>query len=83
MVSFDCITGPSEIIENGENGFLIPCYDKDLMSYKINELINNDEMRLTFSKNALKNLDAFKKENITAQWINLIAVSYTHLLCTY
>src|SRR5690606_29989769 len=33
-VSFDTPTGPSSVIENNKNGFLIPCFDTELFSKK-------------------------------------------------
>ena len=42
------------------------------MSQKIIELIENDELRLRFSRNAMLDTDKFNKKKITKQWIELI-----------
>ena len=72
IVSFDCPTGPSEIILDGENGYLIKNFDVKQMSQKIIELIRNDELRLRFSRNAMLDTDKFNKKRIIEQWIELI-----------
>lgn len=40
-VSFNCIAGPSDIIKEGENGFLIPVGDVTLFAEKLQLLIDN------------------------------------------
>ena len=72
IVSFKCPTGPSEIILDGENGYLIENFDVKQMSQKIIELIRNDELRLRFSRNAMLDTDKFNKKRIIEQWIELI-----------
>ena len=72
IISFDCATGPAEIVENNVNGYLIPCYDIDLMADKIRDLIKDIEKRKEFSNNSQINFEKFKKEKILEQWINLI-----------
>ncbi|EOV7493697.1 TPA: glycosyltransferase [Proteus mirabilis] len=39
IISFDCKSGPSEIIKNNKNGFLIPCYDCIEFSQKIKQML--------------------------------------------
>lgn len=72
IVSFDCPTGPAEIVEDGKNGYLVPTYDTDLLAEKINCLIENSEMRMQFSANAKGRLPNFSKPTVCAKWINLI-----------
>lgn len=72
IVSFNCPTGPSEIVKDGVNGFLIDNYDIDEMVEKISELIENEELRKSFSDNALLDIDKFSKEKIIKQWLELI-----------
>ncbi|MGX2951575.1 glycosyltransferase family 4 protein [Ursidibacter sp. B-7004-1] len=72
IISFRCPTGPSEIIRDGENGFLIDNYDVDLMFEKISVLIEDFELRKRFSDNANIDYDKFSKDKIIKQWLNLI-----------
>ena len=72
IISFDCPTGPSEIVLDGENGYLIDNFDTEEMSNKICELIGNEELREIFSGNSMNDTEKFSKEKILQQWINLI-----------
>ena len=72
IVSFNCPTGPSEIVLDGKNGYLIDNFDTEEMSNKICELIGNEELREIFSGNSMNDTEKFSKEKILQQWINLI-----------
>ena len=72
MVSFDVTTGPREIIDDGKDGYLIPPYDLEVMVEKITALIEDENMRVTFSENSVTNIIKFEKEEIYRQWTNLI-----------
>ena len=72
IVSFNCPTGPSEIVIDGENGYLINDFDIEEMSNRIIELIKNEKLREDFSKNSMKDTDKFNKDKILKQWIDLI-----------
>lgn len=72
IVSFDCPTGPAEIVLDNKNGFLIENYDTKKMSKKIIELIDNKNLRQQFSNNSMMDTEKFNKEKILQQWIDLI-----------
>lgn len=72
MVSFDIETGPSEIIEDNVNGFLIEPYNTKEMANKICKLIENGDLRQTFSDNAHIGIDKFNINNIIKKWIDVI-----------
>jgi len=72
IVSFDCPTGPSEIISNGQNGDLIPCYDIKAMAQKINELICSMEKRKYYKYNSKVGWEKFSLVNVIKQWRDLI-----------
>lgn len=72
IISFDCPTGPSEIVLDGENGYLINNFDTEEMSNKICELIQSEELREEFSKHSMVDTEKFSKEKIRQQWIDLI-----------
>lgn len=71
MVSFDIETGPSEIIEHGKNGFLVPPYNIEKMIEYIVELMENADERSAMAGQT-KAADKFKKENILKQWKALL-----------
>lgn len=72
IVSFDINSGPSDIVRNGIDGFLVKPFDCNMMADRINELIENPELRQKFSYNAHGNIDKFSKEKIIKQWCDLI-----------
>ena len=72
-VSFDVLTGPNEIIDNGENGYLVKFELVDTMVEKICYLIDHPEIRQRMSDyNCYKRLE-FRKENIIDKWEDLLA----------
>lgn len=72
IVSFDCPTGPKEIIEDNINGNLVECYKVKDMIKKINELIINEEKRVNFSSKSQINMIKFQKDEILKKWESII-----------
>lgn len=72
IVSFDCPTGPAEIVDNEMNGYLIDCYDTKQMAEKICLLIEDQEKRKSFSKHSKDNLHLFTKAEVMKKWVTLI-----------
>ncbi|MBQ7573017.1 MAG: glycosyltransferase family 4 protein [Clostridia bacterium] len=72
IVSFDMETGPSEIINDSINGYLIKPYDTKEMSDKICRLIENDELRQSFSDNAYIGIEKFDIDKIMKKWIEVV-----------
>lgn len=70
-ISFDVVTGPSEIIRDGVNGYLIPMYDKGLFADKLCALMQDESLRKRFSDNACLDIEKFKPQKILAEWIAL------------
>lgn len=71
IVSFDCETGPSEIVAVNENGFLIDCFDIEKMVQKICLLCSDYDLRIKFGKNAVENAKKFSPEIINSKWETL------------
>lgn len=71
LVSFDCLTGPNEIIEDGINGYLVKCFDNIEMAEKICKLIEDKNLRKKFSDNSYNNIKLFNKDIILKKWKDL------------
>lgn len=72
VVACDCEFGPSEIIVNGENGFLVQLNDKAELVQAIATVLKDEQLRTKFSKNAIRINDSNSIGNIAQQWNNLI-----------
>ena len=72
LVSFDIHSGPSDIILDGVNGYLVAPFDVEAMAERIDFLIEHPEVRRAFSARAYDNIDGFRKEAVMKQWVDLI-----------
>lgn len=59
VVAFDCIAGPSEMIKDGENGFLVPLYDYDQFQLRLQSLIQDTNLRIYMGENAKRDIQAY------------------------
>ena len=72
VISFDCKTGPSTIIDDGVNGILVPEGDVDAMANSMNYLMSNQDVRLKYSKSAPDVVRRYSIESIMDKWNILI-----------
>ena len=70
-ISTRCECGPSELIDDGKSGFLVPIGDVDVMSEKIMALIENEGLRNELGKNAEIATERLKLEIICRKWREL------------
>lgn len=71
VISFDCDFGPSEIIDDNVNGFLIKSFDIEEMTNKIELLLKNKELSKSFSNHSQINIKKFAPEQIAKEWDDL------------
>lgn len=71
IISFNCKTGPKEIINDGEDGFLVELYNIDSFANRLSILIQNNNLRKKMSEISILNSDKFDKKNIIYKWMNL------------
>lgn len=70
-ISFDCPYGPSEVIKDNEDGFLVPSGDTKALAEKICFLIENKDIRNILGKNARKDVKRFLPQRIMPLWKRL------------
>ena len=71
-ISTDCPSGPSEIITNDENGYLIEVNNRAQLEDRLSKLINNPQLCKEFRSKAITSIEKFKMEEIYKQWETLI-----------
>lgn len=58
-----CVAG-LELIKNGFNGYIVPANNASLLSKKINQLIEDDELRRKMAINSLNTISEYTIENM-------------------
>ncbi|HYH88154.1 MAG TPA: glycosyltransferase family 4 protein [Solirubrobacteraceae bacterium] len=71
VVSFDCPTGPSDIIDDHRNGILVPAEDVDALARGIEEMIADEELRRRSAAAAVETAQEYTMEAIGPRWIAL------------
>lgn len=73
MIPFvkDTYGAASDIIDDGQNGFLISPEDEGMYTEVLVKTANNPELQRTISKNAYDSCERFSSETIGEQWLEL------------
>ena len=72
VISFDIKYGPSEMIQNGINGFLITPFNTDEFAEKILTLLNEDAILEEIILNTPKTVEQFDFKNVSKLWEDLL-----------
>jgi glycosyltransferase involved in cell wall biosynthesis len=68
VVSFDCPTGPADIIEDRRNGLLVPPRDPEALARALLEMIEDDELRRRCAAAASETGRSYGMEAIGPLW---------------
>jgi GalNAc-alpha-(1->4)-GalNAc-alpha-(1->3)-diNAcBac-PP-undecaprenol alpha-1,4-N-acetyl-D-galactosaminyltransferase len=71
-VSFDCIAGPGDIIDDDENGFLVPVGDDSTYINRLSRLMNNAELREKFGLKAQTKMERFEEAKIGKKFLDFM-----------
>ena len=72
VVSFDCVAGPSEMVQDEENGFLIPLFDYSFFEKRLKCLMDNSVLLKKLGENAKQSIKKFSVESIGEQFYKFI-----------
>lgn len=72
VVSFDCTAGPSDLVVNEANGFLIPPGDKNLFIEKLQVLVDDDELRKEMSIKSKQLIKKFDLNYVCEEYENFL-----------
>ncbi len=71
IVSYACPCGPSDIIADGEDGFLVSPGDKKLFAERLVQLMSDEDLRRRMGAEAYKSSERFTEESVMRQWLEL------------
>lgn len=75
-ISFDCATGPAEMIIDRQNGFLISPKDGEIaFSNRLEKLMSNEALRKSMSRHAVEVREKFSFEKVGAKWDRVLGLT--------
>jgi glycosyltransferase involved in cell wall biosynthesis len=77
VIAYDCVAGPSDLIDNKKTGFLIPLHDK--ITYKLNlkKLMNDEDLRLQMGDEGQRKVTMYSLEAIGQKFQKAITGAHT------
>jgi len=67
-ISFDCPSGPRDIIKHNENGYLIPSNNKFAFEQSVIKFILNPDLKIEMSKKSLELSNNWDDEKLLSKW---------------
>ena len=83
VVAYDCIAGPSDMVIDGENGFLIPLFDKDSFIGKLRYIMEDPIVRAKMGEKARNRIMRFSSNIICEQYYSVISQHSSHYENTF
>lgn len=70
-MAFDSYASVHDIIEDGENGYIIPAFDEKEYARKLDLLMRDEELRIRMATSGQESTKRFEPKLIAQQWIEL------------
>jgi glycosyltransferase involved in cell wall biosynthesis len=77
-VTFDCPFGPSDVVVDGQNGFVVSNGNVSDFAEKLCYLIEHEDLRKQFSKAAVERVKCFDADAVMAKWKSLLESCLLH-----
>ena len=74
VIAFDCLSGPSEMIIDKQNGLLVENQNLEKLTEAMNLFVCDKELFEHCKKNTLQSIQQFSIENIGKQWLDLMKI---------
>lgn len=75
VVSFDCVSGPAEMIAHEQNGLLVNDQNFNALTESMNRMVSHADLYAACCQGAKPSVQAFSLENIGRQWLELLKIN--------
>ncbi|MDW6020965.1 glycosyltransferase [Mesorhizobium sp. BAC0120] len=71
-ISFDCPSGPRDLVAHGQSGWLVPAEDVDALAQALQQLAADSDLRRRLGTEAAKVNDRYSQDRIYGLWLRMI-----------
>lgn len=75
VVAYDCVAGPSDMIVDGKNGFLVPLFDRVEFKKRLKQLMNDADLRKEMGHVGREQIQKYQVDRISDQFYAFITNS--------
>lgn len=72
VVSFDCATGPGELVQNEYNGLLVENQNFAALQKTLNRMVDDSQLYYLCKENTKTSVSSFSNEKISKKWLDLV-----------
>lgn len=72
VVAVDCESGPREVIQNEQNGLLVPNYNVDALTKAMNRMVDDEVLYARCKANAAASVKFLSLESIAKKWAQIL-----------
>jgi GalNAc-alpha-(1->4)-GalNAc-alpha-(1->3)-diNAcBac-PP-undecaprenol alpha-1,4-N-acetyl-D-galactosaminyltransferase len=72
VISYNCVAGPSDLIDDAENGFLIEVFDDENYKQQLTEMMKNTTLWNYLQRNTVDSVKKYSKEPIANEYYKFI-----------
>ena len=78
--TYQC-TAASELIFDGENGYLFQAGDEETLCYYLNQILQDNVKRTTFGEKSLQIIRSYSIENMVHEYLNVLEEYTDEYIC--
>ena len=75
VISFDCETGPREIVNHQQNGLLVENQNFEALKSAINRMVTDEKLYVWCKQKARSSVEKFNIDNIASSWQKILGVN--------
>jgi len=72
VISYNCVAGPEDMINDGENGYLVDLFDDKTYAKKLKRLMENESLRNEMGSKSSELVKKFSRQTINRQYAEFI-----------
>lgn len=72
IVSYDCVAGPGEMVEDGKNGYLVDLFDDQKFESRLRQLIENEDLRKKMGAKSKDLIKKYRRDKIADKYFEFI-----------